>query len=83
VKSLIVMFSLGIVLISMTAGYSGYQFKQIEQSNQWTGSVNSGKSSDDPKIFTAIGGIQKILDDHNIGINLLGGRYELSYKRIY
>jgi hypothetical protein len=84
VRALIVIFSLGIVLaLPLPVTNSAHQFKQIEQSNQWTSSVNGSKSSDSPRIFTVIGGVQKMLDDRNIGINLFGGRYELCYKRIY
>lgn len=84
-KALIVIFFFTIVFAStLTTSYRASQLYQIEPPpNQWTDSVNRGKGMDNPGLFKVIGGVQKLLDDRNIGIHLFGGRYELCYKRIY
>jgi hypothetical protein len=83
-KAFVVTLSLAIILTTGTAGYHGHLMVLPEQVDRplWTDSVGSHPDDDAPRIFAVIGSVQKFMDDKNIGVNLLGGRYELYYKRI-
>jgi hypothetical protein len=77
------MLSLGIILTT-GLGYRSQIMTLSEQADRplWADSVGNPPGGDVPRIFSVIGSVQKFMDDKNIGVNILSGRYELYYKRI-
>jgi hypothetical protein len=80
-------FSAGIIFAStMAIGYHPLASAQAYEANhpmEWTDSIKTSRGADSFKIFAVITDVQKYLTDRRIGINIMGDRYELLYKRIY
>ncbi|MDR3592569.1 MAG: hypothetical protein P4N41_23170 [Negativicutes bacterium] len=85
-KSLVTFLTGMIVAASMAGGYHPPAISQGVDGTQpvrWTDSIKNYQDSDSPRLFTIITDIEKYLTDRKIGVNIVGDRYELLYKRIY
>jgi len=86
-RKLIMSFYASIILVAIMAlGYHPIPISQTYESTRsvsWSDSITNAQGADSPKIFAVIGDVQKFLTDRKIGVNIIGDRYELLYKRIY